>query len=487
MPASAVALAALALLGTALARPEARTDDARHNGPRRQAPRPAVRPAPRPRPVLLPASAPAPWTAPAPAVRLATPAADAAYRRAVPASADGSLRRFASDPSAIFYTKAERRKLWQGTRRPAPGVDQVFLDCDDGDISTESHKQVPGALPEKVNTVQKWHSNGEFPWDATAGTHGLPGVTTINFLRIPDGQTAKVFREDLKETTGFVGGLTWGFSSRASLRWSYPPGTVSGEVILAEFPGGDRIPFEVRVRTRKADGSWSPKVYRPYPTPESLAAAISRLWPSGAPADAAQLRAHCLSEPAPRRVAFASMFGDRIAHPVDSTGNAARNRIADELLGLVAPLDVLPPVAPEVGRRLLKGAAFAETTGVDWRPGTSAPSASSDGNIVPRGYGGGFFPVATKSCAKCHDSAGKHSFEFWTGTADRYSVYGNVWGDDGVFSFHPFDESGLKGSTRDFAPRVDPRLAALFESAPGRTRTPHPGEPVPNPAAGRLP
>ena len=70
----------------------------------------------------------------------------------------------------------------------------------------------------------------------------------------------------------------------------------------------------------------------------------------------------------------------------------------------------------------------------------------------------GVLEVRESTCTKCHDQGGT----FIGGLVDQAILYGDIWGVDRIFSFHPFVPSRIDASGAENR-SVRPELAGLFE------------------------
>jgi hypothetical protein len=118
-------------------------------------------------------------------------------------------------------------------------------------------------------------------------------------------------------------------------------------------------------------------------------------------------------------------------------------------------LDVVPSLgdAPLV-EELLRPAVFQPVrSNIVWKSdggkvAFAASSASGD-NIVPSSYDGGMLAVDDVSCRRCHDQAGRQIGNFH----DEMVLYGELWGEDETFSWHPFENSKFvdqQGNVKNF-------------------------------------
>jgi hypothetical protein len=81
---------------------------------------------------------------------------------------------------------------------------------------------------------------------------------------------------------------------------------------------------------------------------------------------------------------------------------------------------------------------FSSARGVPWKSeGTRyawAAAASGAGEVVPKDYNAAAIEVNEDSCSSCHRDAGR-PFKTWY---DNILAYGELWGDDEIFTWHPF-------------------------------------------------
>jgi len=209
------------------------------------------------------------------------------------------------------------------------------------------------------------------------------------------------------------------------VEWMFPAGTVLGELLFLRTPGDTWVPFEVRVRVRELD-EWRVDLYRPFPRATDLADAIEARrherpeWASSAELDA--LVAH-LRDPSTLRAARLGATNFPGAFP-------AIDGAEDELPALSDPT-ILHALLRETGFRSARGATWKEHG--DLR--AYAPTTRTHGSIVPPAYNGGFFDVSEETCDRCHRDAGR-PFRDWY---ENILAYGELWGEDESFSWHPFE------------------------------------------------
>ncbi|MFN0250897.1 MAG: hypothetical protein ACKV2T_28745 [Kofleriaceae bacterium] len=215
------------------------------------------------------------------------------------------------------------------------------------------------------------------------------------------------------------------------VEWMFPAGTLFGELLFL-VESGERHPFEIRTRTRTLAG-WDVDVYRPFPAATDLADAIETRrgersdWAGSEALDAlvAQLRGtDGTSHVSPYRVASTHFAG---AFPARDAGR--------ELLPALAGTDA------DLIHLLLRTTPFRSARGIAWKAANGltawAAGAAGSGSIVPPGFNGAAFEVSEQSCDTCHRDAGR-PFKAWY---DNILAYGELWGNDETFTWHPFTES----------------------------------------------
>lgn len=326
--------------------------------------------------------------------RLITREMEAALRRLIP---DAEL---AADPDLVLYTEREQPKVYQYSLNHA-GV-MSFYDAYYNTSMAKSEGERYG------------NPNHEFPWGSPGGCHRCRNVGSFKFIRLPrDGQgRTKPIVWHTRRAGDEMHVPSLGFA------WVFPRGALVGEVLTMRSPAGTVLTFEMRIRER-AERHWEPRVLRPYPTAEEFVQAIKRRGDWRERADLAALVAH-LESPRPLPVAeLASEHPDRQAFYAE------------------AEVDALPAIADEqTVNELMTSAPFGDATGQAWRGGRCyAPTTEAAWHIVPRNYDGGFIEASTESCARCHDSVGRHARDFDRGR----DWYGHVRGGDGIFSYTPID------------------------------------------------
>ncbi len=369
-----------------------------------------------------------------PFARLMSREREELLRGSLPKVDDPDVQAMLNDPTLILYTDVEMPGAYQFWDGALQGVHRV-----DYNISAD-------------NSEPFGNGNREFPWATPAGTHRTNNVRTVRFLWLPRDDAGKPwpvvwYRRHLS------GDGTLGYA------WTFPIGTVFGEVLMMRAPDGYDYTFEMRLRRREGK-EWSVDVFRPFPTAEDLAQRIRELRPDW--------------DEQPNLTAFVAHLEEPNELPVLKLADRQpARRTFDQAMGV----DVLPPLEDEaLVCDLLRTTTFRSALGATWRWGsngarTCAPTTDAPFHIVPARYDAGFVDVDRASCIRCHETV--------NADVDRFDFsrdwYGRIRGSDGIFSFHPFDPHTVSGNGFGQAVRMRPELteAGVLERFDSDR---HPGE-----------
>jgi hypothetical protein len=257
----------------------------------------------------------------------------------------------------------------------------------------------------------------QFPFSVTAGTDKSSNVKIANFIHLPheNGKPLSIPIWTVKKN-----------ANRPNWNWVYPIGTMIGEVLLLD-DNGSYLATEVRIRKRYKDG-WATNVFRPFATAASLSAAIKAARPEWKSKDNLARMVEHLED-------TSTLKSSRMV------GKAELAKAFDATAGV----DQLPPFNDAaLVRELLTKTPFSSVYGSVWKEGQGqksfAPTTTEALSIVPNNYQAHVLAVEENTCHKCHQDAGKKVSDYY----DGLYLYGEVWGKDGIFSFHPFDESEFK-------------------------------------------
>ena len=330
------------------------------------------------------------------------------YRRMLPQVKDEEVAKLLADKRLLLYTDHEMPKAHQDWEGALQGIHSPLYN-----ISADRSEP---------------HGNGnvEFPWGTPFGTHRCDNVGSLRFLQLPQQQEGRAWP---------VAWYRQGPGGRG-YAWVFPVGSILGEVVYLRAPNGSHYTFELRTRSREV-GKWRMNVFRPFPTMQSLEAALVARGHEPSASFVSYARSNVSSE----RQYLAS------THP----GKTAFSQ--------VARVEELPPLEESVVYDLLLNTPFVSALGSDWKPGLdqespAAPTTKARFHIVPKNYLGGFVSVDSKSCMRCHETTNRHVDEF----DQRRDWYGRIRGSDGIFSFHPFAAESISANGFGQAVRMNQRM-----------------------------
>lgn len=320
-------------------------------------------------------------------------------------------------PGSLRSTIESNRTYWYDKHSLTPGYQDSFGDNVVAPIGMRPNTIDPGlidlAVPGGHQQIFAELGTFHFPFGQPIGA--TANVEVVDFWR-PGEDSGVVlpvvhWRRDPNTYTHRV-------------EWMFPAGTMFGELLFMT-EDGVRYPFEIRTRTRTLDG-WTVDAYRPFPRAIDLAEAIEKRrterteWMTSPGLDAlvAQLQGGQL---APFQVASTHFPG---AFPTRAAGR--------EMLPALSGQDA------ELVHELLMTTPFRSARGVAWKQANNlhawAAASSGAGSIVPAGYNAAAIEISETSCDSCHRDAGR-PFKTWY---DNILAYGELWGNDEVFTWHPF-------------------------------------------------
>lgn len=324
----------------------------------------------------------------------------ARIKNALPLILDPTLAGVLASPYTLWYDESVMKPSYQ---------DSV------GASSNDKWPDLVAASDEVIGTLHsRARHRWQFPFGTTAGTDDSTNLVVANFAYFPqpNGEvpTMEITRVYLND-------------NRPEWRWTYPIGTVFGEILFLR-DGANLLPAEIRVRTRYPLG-WAMNAFRPFPRAADLVEAIKLYRPNwNNQTSLRELVAHLLN-PATLRPASLSAQGN-LASTFQQEGY----------------LDELPDFGDDqLVRELLTSTTFRSAYGATWKENgeqkTFAASTKSRLSIVPNNYTAGLIKVTDESCMRCHKETNRLVSEF----ESALYLYGELWGMDGIFSFHPYDES----------------------------------------------
>jgi len=318
---------------------------------------------------------------------------------ALPRVAAPALSEVLHNPQTLWYDERVMKDSYQDSVGASSNDKWPDLVAGSEDVITGLHNR----------THQRW----QFPFATTAGTDDSTNLIVEHFVNFPqvNGQI-----KTIKITTVNRN------ADRPQWVWAYHPGTIFGEVIFIK-DGANLLPVEIRTRTREESG-WKADVFRPFPTALDLNIAIQWLRPFSTD---------------PKIVAMLAFLNDvNTLQPFSLKAKAGLASTYEQ----DGYLDYLPDFGDDnLVRELLLTTPFTSANDTSWKENgvkkAYAASTKSILSIVPDNYTAGLLKVSDGACMRCHKETGRLVSEFY----DALYLYGEMWGQDGIFSFHPYDES----------------------------------------------
>ena len=344
----------------------------------------------------------------------------------LPIVANSEIDSLLHSPDTMWYDEASMVYLYQDSIETVVGARANCV----GRLVGERNKNDP-AISKLLNLFGPDY-RFLFPFRTAAGTDDNENVRVVNFWAPPrkGGEVLPV--------------KYWQPTARARWRWTFPLGTIFGELLYQKSPEGRWYPFEIRTRRRYRDG-WSVNLFRPFLTAESFAQAIIDWRPKW------QSSPNLSSV-----VAFLRNKNTLVAHTVTSP---AFSKVFPDVTGA---LDPLPAVEDsDLIGSLLHQTPFQSAEGAIWKENgkleTYAPASTGGFSIVPQGYQMGMYPVNEVSCARCHSETGRNLGQFIFDVI----LYGEIWGEDKIFTWHLFEVNPRIFDTwddNDGSRKVNPRM-----------------------------
>ncbi len=362
-------------------------------------------------PVVAPADVDPPSVA---VTQLLDGATLATYQAALPKVGWARLAKILHSPSTLFWDKATIPQAYQDT--VGDGTSLPF-----GARLNSTGKSL--IVPEGQKLFSADGKTWSFPFGHTAGSDASTNTFIVNFFSLP-AEGGALLPIAYRIETASVSGLPikrW--------NWSFPTGTIVGEVIMIR-DGSALLTTEIRTRERFAD-SWATDAFRPFPTATTLAAAIKQK--NAAWQDAPKLRT------------LVSALEDTTTLTAKHLGSPS---FAD-LVTLDGAVDAPLPAAGDdaLVRELLTTTTFVGSYGTAWKTAGAqkafGPTGPASGlSVVPTQADLGLLEVRETTCQKCHNQGGY----FIGDLVDQAILYGDIWGVDRIFSFHPFEPSRIDAS-----------------------------------------
>ncbi len=345
----------------------------------------------------------------------------------LPAVADPVVKAALFDDQTMWYDEGSLGYVYQDSFGSPKGLRMNRVGYDTG---------IRNTVPD-IRLLTKYFEEGRFrfPFGIFSGHHDS-GVYSLSFWNAPS------------DSSGVLPVRYW--KNNSHYEWVFPNGTVVGEVLFLRAPDGEWLPFEIRARVRQAT-EWASTVWRPYTTAAELAAVIKAKRPNWQTTDLNALVMHLLDQTTLK------------PHTLD-TGIYAQVEPS-----FVGALDILPGTTDTaLIKALLQVPEYGNANGKSWKANgslkTFAASTSADFHIVPKGYEGGMLEVSNQACARCHQHVSRPLKDL----DGRIVLYGEIWGEDQVFTWHPFEIDSAAYATSDGNRRLNRRMVTAGLVIEGR-------------------
>lgn len=251
--------------------------------------------------------------------------------------------------------------------------------------------------------LEDYNSNLDFPWETTFGLNHAKKEKLNNYFAINFIFT--------KKPIIFVRGKPSG--------WVFPKNNIVVGEILYLKDGEKWLPFEIRCRVKRNE-DWQVLRFAPIKNRQHLIQFIGDYKPS-------------------KKYLF------------------LRNNVESEVFKIEGMIERVPPIDKETVRKLLDR-PFSNVTEEPWSDYSYVPTADDTFNIYPRNYSLGLLhSVDRVSCAHCHRQTGisvNNLVPEEPIIRDNQPKVGNIRGSDGIFTWHPFDESCIQNKTGETQPDI---------------------------------
>jgi hypothetical protein len=271
-------------------------------------------------------------------------------------------------------------------------------------------------------------ANGKFrfPFGKTAGLHESHLTDHFNMIVLPKNG------DKIYPIIYFTKPASFNGEMGTRYDWLFPVGTTIYEVISHISPIDQKYyVFEVRTLRRKING-WTPNIYRPFPEAKDLANAIEKLYPEWRKNDQLVKVMDYVKD-------YSKLEKEALPESVFFKGEGY--------------VDELPIIDEKIVANLLKSTPFQSVLGTSWKDNEGkvsfAPKVNQDFSIFPRGNKLHALEVSSKTCTQCHQETGRPMATMF----HEDSLYGEIWGSDRIFSFHPFTHGSVYQGVQEGDPR----------------------------------
>ena len=280
----------------------------------------------------------------------------------------------------------------------------------------------------------------KYPFSITAGRADLENSQAIYFWQPP------------RDAQGKPIPVAW-WKNGSHWHWVFPVGTVFGELMLIRDASAtsEWYVHEVRTRVRMLD-HWNTDIFRPFTRAVDLAHAVKKFRRNWQETDLKNLVEH--------------LENDDTLTPGKLDSKAYEKAVPS----ITGYYDSIPETKDyALIRTLLRKIMFRSALNSEWKRSgdkvTYAPTTSASFHIVPKRFIAGLIENNEQSCLRCHNQTGRP-----LGQLDfRDSLYGEIWGEDEIFTWHPFKPYVEIYSVSDRSRVANPRFiqaGLLIEKKP---------------------
>ncbi len=350
----------------------------------------------------------------------------AAYLRNLPQVADPQINAIIHSGETIWYDEDSMVFTYQDSFGAPTGPEGLRANRVAYDVGSNADSPDIRALTEYFE-LQTF----KYPFSIGAGRVDHGNAEAVYFWSPP------------RDSQGRPVPVAW-WRNGSHWHWVFPVGTVFGEMLLVKEDGvnSEWYVHEIRSRVREID-RWRTDIFRPFPRATDLSDAIKLRRPNWANTDLNQLVNH--------------LENNSTLTP-GKLDSKSYERAVPSIYGYYDNLPETKDYA--LIRELLAGTTFQSAMNVEWkRDGdrvSFAPGTLANFHIVPKHYIAGLLENNEASCSRCHNQTGRP-----LGQLDpRTSLYGEIWGEDQIFTWHPFKVYEEIYSVSDDSRIANPRMVA---------------------------
>jgi len=358
-----------------------------------------------------------------------------AYLKNMPAVSDAQINGALKSQDTIWYDEDSMVFAYQDSFGNPTGPEGLRANRVAYDVGSTAAEPDIKALTEYFE-LQTF----KYPFSITAGRLDRDNAQAVYFWLPPRDATGKQL-----PVAYWKNGSHW--------HWVFPTGTIFGELLLVRDSGTDSEWYvhEVRSRVRETN-RWRTDIFRPFPKATDFATAIKKYRANWQETDLKQLVTHLEDN------------STLVAGRLDSK---SYEKAVPSIDGYYDRLPATKDYA--LIRTLLRKTVFQSAMNAEWKRSgdkvSYAPATSANFHIVPKKFIAGLLKNDETSCMRCHNQTGRP-----LGQLDsRAILYGEIWGEDQIFTWHPYKIVPEMYSVSDRSRIANPKLVKaglLIEKKP---------------------